>query len=66
MTILHLHVWTNDGPSVTGRRPVRAVLEDPTSGRQEHIDSADDLRALLDTESGDGVTIVVADIAEPA
>lgn len=66
MKTFRLRVWTNNGPSVTGRRPMRGVVEDPENGRQEPIANADDLRAFLDAEVGAGTAIIVADIADPA
>lgn len=60
-----LEVWTNDGPSVTGRRPVRGALTDPATGEVTPVSSADELRTLLQN-TGDGFAIVIAEITDPA
>lgn len=64
MAILHLDVWTNDGPSVTGKRPVRGTARDPQTGKTTRITSGAELRALLE-KSDAPITIVVAELTDP-
>jgi hypothetical protein len=64
MAILHLDVWTNDGPSVTGKRLVRGTAHNPETGQATQVASSDELRALIQT-SDDAFTIVVAELTDP-
>ena len=65
MTPFRLEMWTNDGPSVTGRRPVHAAAHHPKTGERAPISSDDDLREFLLDAGDDGVAIMVAELAQP-
>lgn len=65
MAILHLDVWTNNGPSVTGKRPVRGTVTDPATGKATRVASGAELRDLLE-KSDAPITIVVAELTNPA
>lgn len=63
MAILYLDVWTNDGPSVTGKRPVRGTARNPVTGQTTPISSGDELRALIQ-KADDTFTIVVTELTD--
>jgi hypothetical protein len=62
---LRLDLWTNNGPTVTGRRPVRASVTHPATGDEACVPDSAALRDLLKAVAGNGAVIAVAEITDP-